>query len=131
MQVRIHYNGWKSSFDEVISISSYRIKPPGSRSPSKRDDGVVPLTKKDTAWKCLHIPARTEKRIKITPTDWCIDYTDANRPVLWLLSKDAWYKVSIVARMTLMITLCQYDTDRCYHDTSNRNALCCLLTAQQ
>jgi hypothetical protein len=93
--VRIHYNGWKSSFDEDIPISSYRIKPPGSRSPSKREDGSIPLTKKDTAWKVLHVPARTEKRIKINVTDWCIDYTDANKPVLWLLSANAWYMVSV------------------------------------
>ncbi|CAM9362910.1 unnamed protein product, partial [Ectocarpus sp. 4 AP-2014] len=95
-QVKVHFNGWKSKFDEWMDWESFRLAPCGSRSSAKREgESASTAAKKESLTRCVLVPARRTVRIRINCVDdWCIDYSDTNHPVLWIISGHAWYKVA-------------------------------------
>ncbi|CAN0543406.1 unnamed protein product, partial [Ectocarpus sp. 12 AP-2014] len=95
-QVKVHFNGWKSKFDEWMDWESFRLAPCGSRSSAKREgESASTAARKESLTRCVLVPARRTVRIRINCVDdWCIDYSDTNHPVLWIISGHAWYKVA-------------------------------------
>ncbi|CAN0477703.1 unnamed protein product, partial [Ascophyllum nodosum] len=93
---KVHFNGWKSRFDEWVDWESFRLAPCGSRSSAKRDgvEATVPV-KKGSATRCIVVSARRTERVRISKVlDWCIDVSDPQSPILWIISSNAWYKVA-------------------------------------
>ncbi|CAM9743621.1 unnamed protein product, partial [Chrysoparadoxa australica] len=82
--------------DEFIDRGSFRLARYGTRSAAREDDsGAVATANKSSTWGCIWVPQRRTLRIKLTALeDWCIDYSIAGKPVLWIISKYAWYKVA-------------------------------------
>lgn len=105
-QLRLHFKGWASKYDEWIARDSERIAKQGSSSQlmyeaAKKASDMIP-------WYCqddliakvsskLSMPVPIRKRVKVTIStidDWCIDYSYAN-PNLWLISTSGvWYRIA-------------------------------------
>lgn len=69
---KVHFNGWKSTFDEWMDWESFRLAPCGSRSSAKREGGQTPSpSKKEANNRCILVPARQTARIRIERLeDW-------------------------------------------------------------
>lgn len=70
MCFKVHFNGWKSKFDEWMDWESFRLAPCGSRSSAKREgEQTAGPAKKESSTRCVLVPARRTVRIRIN----CID----------------------------------------------------------
>lgn len=69
--LQVHFNGWKSKFDEWMDWESFRLAPCGSRSSAKREGEEAGPVKKESSTRCVLVPARRTARIRIaTVDDW-------------------------------------------------------------
>lgn len=69
-QVKVHFNGWKSKFDEWMDWESFRLAPCGSRSSAKREgEQGSAAAKKESSTRCVLVPARRTVRIRISRVD--------------------------------------------------------------
>jgi len=69
-QVKVHFNGWKSKFDEWMDWKSFRLAPCGSRSSAKREgEQASGGAKKESSTRCVLVPARRTVRIRINRVD--------------------------------------------------------------
>lgn len=69
-QVKVHFNGWKSKFDEWMDWESFRLAPCGSRSSAKREgEPASGAARKESSTRCVLVPARRTVRIRIN----CVD----------------------------------------------------------
>ena len=67
---QVHFNGWKSKFDEWMDWESFRLAPCGSRSSAKREgDQTAGPAKKESSTRCVLVPARRTVRIRINRID--------------------------------------------------------------
>lgn len=69
-QVKVHFNGWKSKFDEWMDWESFRLAPCGSRSSAKREgEPASGAARRESSTRCVLVPARRTVRIRIN----CVD----------------------------------------------------------
>lgn len=67
---QVHFNGWKSKFDEWMDWGSFRLAPCGSRSSARREgEQASGPVKKESSTRCVLVPARRTARIRIEDVD--------------------------------------------------------------
>lgn len=70
MDPQVHFNGWKSKFDEWMDWGSFRLAPCGSRSSAKREgEQASGPVKKESSTRCVLVPARRTARLRIEGVD--------------------------------------------------------------
>ncbi len=93
-KVLIHFFGWKKQFDEYVNRRSYRLAAYGTHSTAKTELEVLTLSRKERSQTVIHCPPSNRRRVRLSDLQyWCTDYTVAERPILWLVTNYAWYKV--------------------------------------
>ncbi len=93
-KVLIHFNGWKKQFDEYVDRRSYRLAAYGTNSTARTELEALTLSRKQQPQTVIYCPPRKRRRIQLSDLQyWCTDYTVAERPILWLVTNHAWYKV--------------------------------------
>ena len=110
-EIKVHFKGWNSKFDEWLSIDSERIQPFGSsqvllaRQELEKTKAcpwfdVTELHRKarediSDSSPPSTVPLRQTQRVRIDGiTEWCVDLTYAN-PSLWLISEGGyWYRLA-------------------------------------
>ncbi len=93
-KVLIHFNGWKKQFDEYVDRGSYRLAAYGTHSTARTELEALTLLRKEQLQTVIYCPPRKRMRVRLCDLQyWCTDYTMTERPVLWLVTNDAWYKI--------------------------------------
>ncbi len=93
-KVLIHFNGWKKQFDEYVDRRSYRLAAYGTHSTARTELEALTLSRKEQPQTVIYCPPRKRMRVRLSDVQyWCTDYTVTERPILWLVTNHAWYKV--------------------------------------